>query len=107
MSGRTMHVDESSFDREVLESDVPVLVDFWAEWCPPCRMLGPIVDQVATEVGQRARVVKIDVDSSPNLARRYGIQSIPTTIVFRSGQPVNRGVGVEPKERLIARLDAA
>jgi len=107
MSEHVTNVTEADFEATVLESDVPVLVDFWASWCPPCRVLGPIVDDVASTVGDRARVVKVDVDQAPTLASRYGVQSIPTTIVFKGGEVVDRGVGVESKERLLERLDAA
>jgi len=100
-------VTEQSFDGEVLKSDVPVLVDFWAEWCGPCRMVAPIVEELATEYAGRLKVTKIDVDDNQNLAMRYNIMSIPTLGVFRGGEMIERIVGYMPKGELKRRLDGA
>jgi len=97
------HIDEDDFERQVLKSDVPVLVDFCAEWCGPCRSLFPILDELAQEGGQ-GKIVKIDIDRNPNLAARYGVQSIPNLIVFKHGEVQDRQVGVTGKERLKSML---
>jgi thioredoxin 1 len=102
--GRIEYADEASFDRLVLQSDVPVLVDFYADWCAPCRMLAPIVEQVAQEA-PHAKVVKVDVDQNPGLAERYRINSIPSVIVFRDGQIVARHVGLADKADLKSMLE--
>jgi thioredoxin 1 len=94
-------VTTADFDREVLESEVPVLVDFWAVWCSPCRMIAPTVDAVAEEYAGRAKVVKLNVDDSPDIAGRYGVQSIPTLILFKGGQPVDRLVGGQNTKQVI------
>ena len=94
----------ANFQAEVLDSPIPVLVDFWATWCGPCRMVAPIVAQIAEEQEGVVKVGKVDVDREPGLAGRYGISSIPTLIVFKNGQPVNGAVGVRPKEQIEALL---
>ncbi|MGQ0572503.1 MAG: thioredoxin [Armatimonadota bacterium] len=104
---KPLAVTEQSFDGEVLKSDVPVLVDFWAEWCGPCRMVAPIVEELATEYAGRLKVTKIDVDDNQNLAMRYNIMSIPTLGVFRGGEMIERIVGYMPKGELKRRLDGA
>ena len=88
---------------EVLSADQPVLVDFWAEWCGPCRMVGPIVDQIADEQ-EGLKVLKLNVDENPNAARQYGVMSIPTLLVFKGGQPAKRIVGAKPKAALMSDL---
>jgi thioredoxin 1 len=103
----TTQVTDADFATEVLGSDVPVLVDFWAEWCPPCHRLAPVMDELAAEYAGRARVVKMDVDANPDTARAYGIMAMPTLTVFRGGQVVSQVVGAQPKARLRAQLDGA
>ena len=95
-------VSTADFDREVLESEIPVLVDFWAVWCGPCRMIAPTVDAVAEEYAGRAKVVKLNVDDRPDIAGRYGIQSIPTLVLFKGGQPVDRLMGGQNTKQTIS-----
>ena len=97
-------VTDAEWTNEVLESDKPVLVDFWAEWCGPCRMVGPIVDQIADENGEKLKVMKLNVDENPNTAREYGVMSIPTLLVFKGGQPEKRIVGAKAKSALLGDL---
>ncbi len=89
------HVGKQNFDEKVLRQTKPVLVDFWAPWCMPCRMFGPVLDKVAKDTKGQASVVKINIDEEPELASRYGVMSIPTVMVFKNGQAVNRKVGVQ------------
>ncbi len=100
-------IDDSSFDQIVLQAKTPVLVDFWAAWCPPCRMVAPIVDELAEEYSGRISFAKVDVDQNPKIATRYGIMSIPTLLIFKKGEPVSNIVGYRPKEELKRSLDAA
>lgn len=100
-------VTEQTFEQEVLKAAVPVLVDFWAEWCGPCRLIAPIVEDLAGEYAGRLKVVKVDVDDNQHLAMRYGIMSIPTLGVFKGGQMVERIVGYMPKPELKRRIDTA
>ena len=102
---RPIAVTDTDFGERVLQSDQPVLVDFWAEWCAPCRALGPIVETLAADYDGRARIAKVDVDANPELAMRYGVRSIPTVILFDNGQVVDTFVGVRPKADYAASLD--
>jgi thioredoxin 1 len=96
-------VTETSFDSEVLESEGPVLVDFWAEWCGPCHAIAPVLDQIAAERSD-LKVVKLNIDEEPALAQRYGVMSIPTLILFKDGEPAAAAVGAMPKSMLEERL---
>jgi thioredoxin 1 len=106
LSEKVRAVTEADFERDVLQTKGLVLVDFWATWCPPCRRLAPTVDALATEYEGRLSVAKVDVDESPELAQRYGIQSIPTLILFRDGQPVDQRLGALPMGELKGFVDA-
>ena len=97
-------LSESNFEKEVLRSEIPVLVDFWATWCGPCRMLAPTIAKIAEEQAGKVKVCKVDVDEEPELAARYNIASIPTLMVFRSGVVVKASVGVQPKAAIEAML---
>ncbi|GLX00640.1 thioredoxin [Microtetraspora sp. NBRC 16547] len=93
-----------TFDEQVLRSDKPVLVDFWAEWCPPCRMIAPILEEIASEYGDRLTVAKINADDHPEIARRYGILGFPTLNLYRNGEVVQQIRGAKPKRMLLADL---
>ena len=95
---------DTTFDEEIASADLPVIVDFWAEWCGPCKMIAPILDEVAGEQAEKLRVVKVNVDDSPDVARRFDIMSIPTLIVFKDGQPVKRMLGAKGKGQLLQEL---
>jgi thioredoxin 1 len=104
---KATELNPNNFDSTLSGSDVPVLIDFWAAWCGPCQMLGPVIDEVAAEQDGQAVVAKVNVDESPAIANRYGIRSIPTLIVFKNGKEVKRLQGVQPKASIIAALTAA
>ncbi|MBI1756158.1 MAG: thioredoxin [Fimbriimonas ginsengisoli] len=100
-------VSSSEFDTKVLQSDLPVLVDFWAEWCGPCRMIAPSVEQLSGEYAGKAHVYKVDVDADGEIASRYGVMSIPTLLVFKDGKVVDQMVGAAPKAQIAAMIDRA
>jgi thioredoxin 1 len=102
--GNTVAVTDSSFEQEVLQSSVPVLVDFWAEWCGPCRVLAPTIDQLSVEYAGKLKVVKVDVDANIEISSRYGIMSIPTVMVFKDGHAVEKIVGALPKPVLLSKI---
>jgi thioredoxin 1 len=102
-----IHLTESSFETEVLKSDKPVLVDFWAPWCAPCRAVGQAVDELATEYAGQVKVAKINTDDEMALAQRFHVMSIPTVLVFRGGQVVDQQVGAVPKPRLVEMIQKA
>jgi thioredoxin 1 len=93
-------VTESSFEQEVLQSDKPVIVDFWAEWCGPCHAVSPVLDKIVDERSDELRLVKVNIDEEPALAQRYGIVSIPTIILFRAGEPAAAAIGAQPKSAI-------
>jgi thioredoxin 1 len=107
MAGNVSEVTDNNFQAEVLESDVPVLVDFWAPWCGPCRMVGPVVEEIASEKAGQLKVSKLNTDDNQQTAIQYNVLSIPTLIVFKNGQEVKRVTGAYPKKRLEAEIEPA
>ena len=104
MSERTFEVTQDTFDADVLRSPQPVLVDFWAEWCGPCKMIEPLVDQIAEEYAGTLRVAKLDADAHPDVLMRYGIMGIPTLLLFKNGEVAERITGFQPKEKITGKL---
>ena len=102
----TLAITDATFDEVVLKSDKPVVVDFWAAWCGPCRMVGPVIDEIATEYEGKAVVGKVDVDANQEFAAKYGVRNIPTVLVFQNGEVVGRQVGVAPKKNYTDAIDA-
>ena len=107
MAGNVLEFTDANFQSEVLQSDQPVLVDFWAPWCGPCKMLAPTIDEIANDFAGRARVGKMNTDTSQNVAVQYRVEGIPTVILFKNGQPIDRSVGLAPKSKLAGMLDKA
>ena len=101
---KPLDVTDATFDQEVMKSATPVLVDFWATWCGPCKMIAPILEEVATELDGKIKITKVDVDSNAKIAGKYNIMSIPSLVIFKNGQEVDRVVGAMPKSALVARL---
>jgi thioredoxin 1 len=101
---KPLAVSDATFDTEVMQSTTPVLVDFWAEWCGPCRMVAPVVEEIATEQGDKLKVAKVDVDHNPKIAQQLGIMSIPTLILFSGGEIKERLVGYRPKDQITRAL---
>jgi thioredoxin 1 len=101
----TIEINEASFEREVLQADQTVLVDFWAEWCGPCKMLAPVLDEIAAEQCDRVKIAKVNVDANPVLAARFGIQSIPTLLYFVDGEVRDKTIGVSGKRAIVAKLE--
>jgi len=105
-ANKTFDVTEATFKQDVLDSDLPVLIDFWAEWCTPCKMIEPHVVALAGEMEGKLRVGRLDVDSNPNIMMEYGVMGIPTLILYKGGQPVERLTGYMPKDRIVSKLEA-
>jgi thioredoxin 1 len=101
-----IELTDANLDEVVLKSNVPVLVDFWAEWCGPCRMVGPIVEEMSKEYGDKAVIGKLDVDNNPNVSIQFGIRNIPALLFFKNGQVVDKQVGAVPKSVLVGKLNA-
>jgi thioredoxin 1 len=100
-----IHLDEKNFEAEVVNSRLPVLVDFWAEWCGPCKMIGPIIDQLSVELQGKMTMAKVNVDEAPELAGKFNVMSIPTLLIFKNGQAVDQIVGAMPKDKLLAKIN--
>jgi thioredoxin 2 len=100
-----VEVTDTSFAEQIERSSTPVLLDLWAEWCGPCHMLAPTIDQIASELAGRVKVAKLNIDENPNTAARFGVRSIPTLLVLRDGKEVDRLVGVQPKQEIVRRLE--
>lgn len=103
--GKTLELNDSNFD-QAINSDKPVLVDFWAEWCGPCKMIGPVVEELANDYEGKAVIAKLNVDENPQITARFGVRSIPTLLVFKNGQVVDKQVGAVPKSVLSQKLQA-
>ena len=101
----TVTLTDATFDAEVLKSDKPVLIDFWAAWCGPCRMVAPVIDALAAEYGGKAKIAKVNVDENPQISRRFNIRSIPTLMVFKDGELKETAIGLRPKPQLEQLLD--
>jgi len=103
---KTIAINETTFETEVLQSDKPTLVDLWAPWCGPCRLIAPLVDEIAEENGERFKIAKLNIDDNPQIAQRFDVRSIPTLLFFKDGELRDQVVGTVPKSALLARLEA-
>jgi thioredoxin 1 len=103
-TNKISHITDGTFEEEVLKNDVPVLADFWAEWCGPCKTIAPVLEEIAQEYDGRLKIAKINVDENPEAPVRFGIQGIPTIILFKDGEPVERLVGAMPKDQLLSHI---
>ena len=106
MSDNIVHTSDGSFEEDVLKSDKPVLLDFWAEWCGPCKMIAPLLDEAATEYAEKLSIVKINIDENPNTPQKFGIRSIPTLMIFKDGAPQAQKLGAMSKSQLTEFLDS-
>jgi thioredoxin 1 len=102
--GKPQATSDQSFEADVMKSDTPVLVDFWATWCGPCKMVAPVLEEIASEQGDKIKIAKLDVDANPITAGRFGVRAIPTMILFKNGREAQRLVGYMPKERLLQQI---
>lgn len=107
MSEHILHVTDESFEPEVLQSQVPVLVDYWAEWCGPCKMIAPALEEISVEMSGKVKVAKVNIDENPEIAARYGIRSIPTLMMFKRGEVADMRVGAHPKSALVSWIKGA
>jgi thioredoxin 1 len=105
--GSTRSVTDANFASDVLQSDTPVLVDFWADWCAPCRKVEPVLEEIANEMGDKVRIVKLNIDENPETARAYRVMSVPTLTVFKGGEPVQSVAGAKPKGDLVRLIESA
>jgi thioredoxin 1 len=103
----TVKVDSSNFQSEVMESDVPTVVDFWAEWCGPCKMIGPSLEELSDEMAGNVKITKLNIDENPDLAAQFGVRSIPTLLIFKNGEPAGMQVGAKPKSALADWIKSA
>lgn len=105
MSKNIVELNEQNFEKEVVESNIPVLVDFWAEWCGPCKSLGPVLHEIASEPGLKFKIAKVNVDDNPGIANKYSVMNIPTMILFKAGEEVDRLVGFMSKAKILSKME--
>jgi thioredoxin 1 len=105
--GATKVVTDTTFDTDVLKSDKPVLVDFWAEWCVPCKKVDPLLAEIANEMGDRVEIVKVNIEENPEIAMKYGVMTVPTLTIFKDGEPFNSVTGAKPKSFLVNFIETA
>lgn len=103
----TETVSDASFEEDVLGSDIPVVVDFWAEWCGPCKQIGPALEEISTELGGKVRIAKINIDDNPNVPQQYGVRAIPTLMIFKNGEAASTQVGAQTKSKLLDWINTA